>query len=107
MRFRTCPVLAPPRHGPQRQAIELPLSFAPQLGRYSDLTDSTKPPPVRVREQSRSGVGAACRSVLPPGELNPVMFPPGRLRFATKPVPTGSELVAMTIGTVCDFRRRM
>src|SRR5215831_19297265 len=33
--------------------------------------------------------------------LNPVMFPPGRLRFATKPVPTGSALVAMTIGTVC------
>src|SRR6516164_7415688 len=68
MRFRTCPVLAPPRHGPQRQAIALPLSFAPQLGRYSDLTDSTKPPAVRAREQSRSGAGAACRSVLLSGD---------------------------------------
>jgi hypothetical protein len=30
--------------------------------------------------------------------LIPVMFPPGRARLATKPVPTGSALTAMTIG---------
>src|SRR5262249_36526918 len=100
MRSRICPVLAPPRHGPQRQAIALLLSFAPELGRYSDLTDSTKPPPVRAWAQSRSGVGAAYRSVLVPGD-SIRLCSPGRLRFATKPVPTGSALVAMTIGTVC------
>src|ERR1700737_3410433 len=32
--------------------------------------------------------------------LMPVMFPPGRLRLETKPLATGSPLIA-TIGTVC------
>src|SRR5258708_12493069 len=64
MRLRTCPVLAPPRHASQCQAIAPPLSFAPAQGGCLDLRNSTKPPPVRAREQSRSRVGAACRSVL-------------------------------------------
>ena len=33
--------------------------------------------------------------------LNPVIFPPGRLKLATKPVATGSTTAAITIGTVC------
>src|SRR3990170_1822280 len=32
-------------------------------------------------------------------EVNPVMFPPGRLRDATIPVPTGSPTATMTRGT--------
>src|SRR5260370_17007291 len=64
MRLRTCLVLAPPRHASQCQAIAPPLSFAPAQGGCLDLRNSTKPPPVRAREQSRSRVGAACRSVL-------------------------------------------
>jgi hypothetical protein len=31
---------------------------------------------------------------------NPVMFPPGRARLATKPLPTGSPMTATTIGMV-------
>ena len=31
-------------------------------------------------------------------EVNPVMFPPGRLRDATMPVPTGSPTATMTRG---------
>ena len=32
--------------------------------------------------------------------LSPVTFPPGRARLATSPAPTGSALVAMTMGIV-------
>jgi hypothetical protein len=32
--------------------------------------------------------------------LRPVTFPPGRAKLATKPVPTGSVLLAITIGIV-------
>ena len=34
----------------------------------------------------------------------PVMFPPGRASEATKPEPTGSAVVAKTIGMVCVTR---
>src|SRR3954462_4970452 len=37
---------------------------------------------------------------------NPVRFPPGRARLATKPTPTGSEIPVNTIGIVwVSFRR--
>ena len=32
--------------------------------------------------------------------MNPVMLPPGRDKFATKPLPTGSDTVTNTIGIV-------
>jgi hypothetical protein len=32
--------------------------------------------------------------------LTPVMFPPGRARLATSPLPTGSATNVMTMGTV-------
>jgi hypothetical protein len=35
-----------------------------------------------------------------PKKLTPVMFPPGRLRLATKPAPTGSPPNVKTIGIV-------
>jgi Uncharacterized protein conserved in bacteria (DUF2213) len=37
--------------------------------------------------------------------LNPVMLPPGRLRLATKPLPTGSAATSMTIGILSVARR--
>ena len=39
-------------------------------------------------------------------ELNPVMFPPGLCRLATKPEPTGSATAANTIGIVSVSRLR-
>src|SRR5262249_56255688 len=36
---------------------------------------------------------------------NPVTLPPGRVRLATKPAPTGSGTVTNTIGTVRVARR--
>jgi hypothetical protein len=83
-------VLPPPRHESQCQAIALPLSFAPAPERCSDLRDSTKRPPVPVREQSRLRVGAAYPQ-LPRLETRPGYVPAG-------PVEAGDQTSSNRIG---------
>src|SRR6516225_6547585 len=53
---------------------------------------------------TRGAISLSSSNHLPPSEPSkawkPVTFPPGRARLATKPLPTGSETVAKTMGMV-------
>ena len=54
--------------------------------------------------ETRGTVSFSSSTHLPPSEPSivekPVALPPGRAKLATKPLPTGSETVAKTMGMV-------
>src|SRR5438045_8022767 len=60
----------------------------------------------RIATRERLGMtcfSSSSRFPLSSGDIAlwPVMFPAGRAKLATNPVPTGSVLLAITIGIVC------
>ena len=84
-------------------SLRTPLRRVPSLltlARCPGWSKSRGRPRGRAWERSPSEAPVVFR--LAPGQRvdNPVMFPPGRARLATNPLPTGSLSCAMTMGIV-------
>ena len=89
-------------------ALRMPLRRVPlrfrSLARGAGMDED---PRTATREQLGSDLLQTCSplslvsaQVRRPSVANPVIFPPGRARLATNPIPTGSLSFVMTIGIV-------